>query len=249
MSADAHSLIGAWVLGAVDEEERALVEAHLAAFPSCAREAVELREAIARLAQMTLDEPPPRLRNRVLAAARRTRQDVQPGHASEPSELTARRVRRLGRPPRLHEAFAAAALGVAIAVAGGVLAWSLTPSPAPDVTRTDQVGAVVEAEDATVDTVTAAGGGQVTVVSSAALDQAVVIVDGLPSVGEDRSYQLWLVDPGGPVSAGVMEAGDSSATMLVEDIAGADAFGVTDEPAGGSEVPTLPMVAGVVLVA
>ncbi|GAB4005712.1 hypothetical protein GCM10029992_54390 [Glycomyces albus] len=84
-------------------------------------------------------------------------------------------------------------------------------------------------------------------VHSPSLDEAVVVVADLADVSDDRSYQVWLVEPEGQVSAGVMDPGDDSATMLVEGVGDAEVIGVTEEPAGGSEAPTTPMVADVEL--
>nr|WP_176953137.1 anti-sigma factor [Glycomyces sambucus] len=44
-----------------------------------------------------------------------------------------------------------------------------------------------------------------------------------------------------------MNPGDSSVTMLIEDTSGIEVIAVTEEPAGGSQTPTLPMVADIAL--
>ncbi|GAA1692193.1 anti-sigma factor [Glycomyces endophyticus] len=239
MSADVHALIGPWAVDAVDDAERALVERHLAECASCAQEAAELREAVWRLSDVTVADPPPRLRDRVLFEASRTRQE------SPAPEPPAPRLRRHRGMPRMRLALAAGALAAVMAVVGGIVTWSVMRSQAP--TESDRIAAVLGADDAEVGTVAAEGGGDVTVVRSDALDQAVVVVSGLAAIGEDRAYQVWMVDPDGQVSAGVMAPGERSATMLVTGLGDAELVGVTQEPAGGSETPTLPMVAGVPL--
>jgi anti-sigma-K factor RskA len=251
MSDDVHTLIGPWVLDAVDDGERRLVESHLAECVSCAQEAAELREAAWRLADVTVAEPPPRLRERVLAEVRRTRQEAPAARSPEPAPEPAprpepRRARRGLRIPRLRLALGAAAIAVAAAFAGVFATWAVVQQPGgeePD----DPIAAVLEAPDAEVSYQEADGGGLVTVISSDALDDAVVVASDLAAVGDDRSYQVWMVDEAGQVSAGVMDPGDSSATMLVEGLGDTRLIGVTNEPAGGSETPTLPMVADVAL--
>lgn len=47
--------------------------------------------------------------------------------------------------------------------------------------------------------------------------------------------------------AGVLPAGATGATRLIEGVRGMDVLGVTIEPAGGSRTPTVPTVAGVPL--
>ncbi|MCC3764243.1 anti-sigma factor [Glycomyces sp. TRM65418] len=248
MSADVHTLIGPWALDAVDADERLQVERHLAECASCAQEAAELRETVARLADVTVIEPPPRLRDSVLAEVRRTRQEApvaQPGE-TPPAEapVPARRRRHRRRTPRLRLALGAAALAVVAAFAGVFVGWAVDREPA-GIDEGTRIAAVLEAPDAEVDLREADGGGRVVVVSSAELDAAVVVVSDLADVGEERSYQVWKVEADGQVSAGVMDPGDSSATMLVEGLGDTEIIGVTNEPAGGSTEPTLPMVADV----
>lgn len=251
MSTDEHTLIGAWALDAVDADDRARVERHLGSCAECAQEAAELREAVARLADVTIAEPPPRLRDSVLAEVRRTRQEAPvapPGEAPDaaPERRRNRASRsRAHRAHRLRLALGAAALAVVAAFAGVFATWSVMERPQEG--QGDGIAAVLEAADAEVSYREAEGGGRVTVISSDALDDAVVVVSDLAEVGTDRSYQVWLVDEAGQVSAGVMAAGDSSDTMLVEGLGDTQVIGVTNEPAGGSERPTLPMVADVTL--
>jgi anti-sigma factor RsiW len=241
MSDDVHSLVGAWALNALDDDERRRVEAHLLECESCAAEAVELRETAVRLSDVLLTEPPPELRDRVLAAVRRTGQDPAPAPRRRPA-----RDRRTVRVPRLRLAFGAAVLALAAAFAGVFATWQIMR--AADTTVADSaMTAVLEAPDADVAVQGAEGGGRVTVVFSAELDQAVVVVSDLADIGDDRSYQVWLVDEAGQVSAGVMAPGDSSATMLVDGLGDTEVVGLTNEPAGGSDQPTQPMLADLVL--
>jgi anti-sigma-K factor RskA len=68
-----------------------------------------------------------------------------------------------------------------------------------------------------------------------------VDVKNLPALPADKQYQLWALDNGKPVDAGVLAtataAGDSLQHM--KDIASAQAFAMTIEPVGGSVNPTL----------
>jgi anti-sigma-K factor RskA len=66
-------------------------------------------------------------------------------------------------------------------------------------------------------------------------------VRNLPAPPEGKQYQLWALDNGKPVDAGVLASttatGDSIQQM--KDIASAQAFAMTVEPLGGSANPTL----------
>ena len=242
MSTDVHTLIGAYAIDAVDPAERGRVERHLSECESCAAEEAELRETVWRLSDVTEAEPPAAMRERVLSRARRTRQEPPPERGSEtPAPRTTHR-----RSPTVRRALALAAAALVIAFAGGMVTWiAMQRSTDTDPTESDRIAAVLEAPDAAVATRGADGGGQVTVVASETLDQAVVVMAELAQVADDRSYQVWLVDPTGQTSAGVMRPGTSSDTMLIDGLGDTEVIGVTNEPAGGSEAPTLPMVADV----
>jgi anti-sigma-K factor RskA len=90
----------------------------------------------------------------------------------------------------------------------------------------------------------------VTLVVSDTEDAGVVVLADAPPPGPDRAYQLWLVPAGSvtPVSAGLLEAGRSAATELIEGVRGRDAFAVSLEPAGGSPQPSTTPLVGISLV-
>jgi anti-sigma-K factor RskA len=51
-------------------------------------------------------------------------------------------------------------------------------------------------------------------------------------------YQLWAMDNGGPVNAGVFDMPEEDGMIRVRDVPSANGWAVTLEPAGGSEQPT-----------
>jgi hypothetical protein len=63
----------------------------------------------------------------------------------------------------------------------------------------------------------------------------------LPPLPPGKQYQLWALDNGKPVDAGVLTAATTAGTGLqqMKDVASAQAFAMTVEPAGGSAGPTL----------
>ncbi len=74
MTVDTHSLVGAYVLDAVDDLERAAFTRHLTECEACAIEVAELREATAQLGDLFGGEPPSSLRDTVLAEVSQARQ-------------------------------------------------------------------------------------------------------------------------------------------------------------------------------
>ncbi|GAB3634544.1 hypothetical protein GCM10027422_01340 [Hymenobacter arcticus] len=79
------------------------------------------------------------------------------------------------------------------------------------------------------------------VLYSAATHRVFVDVQNLPKLPAGKQYQLWALDKGKPIDAGVLAfntaAGDSLQQM--KDIASAQTFAMTVEPTGGSVGPTL----------
>ncbi|SNC64604.1 Anti-sigma-K factor rskA [Hymenobacter gelipurpurascens] len=68
-----------------------------------------------------------------------------------------------------------------------------------------------------------------------------VDVRNLPAPPEGKQYQLWALDNGKPVDAGMLATATASGDSIqqMKDIASAQAFAMTVEPAGGSENPTM----------
>ena len=223
---DLHVLTGSYVLDAVSETEREEFERHLQFCPSCDAEVRGLRETAARLALACAVNPPARMEQQVLAATYRTRQ-LPPLPASRPGRV-------LHFPRRL--AILAAAASVAAALALGIT--QLTAQHQLDQARATAIARVVTASDAHVDTARAAGG-NVTVVTSVALHEAVVSTSGMASLPSGRVYQVWVMSPSGARSAGLVQG----SSLLASAVRPGDQIGITVEPAGGTARPTTTPVA------
>jgi anti-sigma-K factor RskA len=96
-----------------------------------------------------------------------------------------------------------------------------------------QISDVMSAPDAQIHR-----GGQVTVVFSPARDTGVAILDNLPDPGRTQAYELWAIRGTQATSVGLLDPGIHTGTVLVRNLTGADYFGVSREPAGGSLTPT-----------
>ena len=83
------------------------------------------------------------------------------------------------------------------------------------------------------------------VLFNAASRRVYVDVQRLPAPPAGRQYQLWALNNGKPVDAGLLTADAASGARLarMKDVARAQAFAVTLEPVGGSASPTLPIQA------
>lgn len=235
---DLHTLAGAYALDALTEIERVAFARHVAACEACATDSAELGETASRLSAAAWEAPPARLRDAVLAEVSQTRQ-VTAGRTERATHTDVRRWRRWTA--------ASVAAGV-FALAGMATVWVVQEQRVEEADRqAAQLRDVLAAGDVQVRTTTVAGGGKITVAISPSRNDGVVVMSDLPGPPEGRVYQLWLIDGSSARSAGVLAAGQRSGTAALASIRGADAFGVTLEPEGGSAVPTLPTVAGISL--
>ncbi|GAA4529073.1 anti-sigma factor [Amycolatopsis samaneae] len=231
MDAEIHVLTGAYALDAVSDLERAAFERHLADCATCTQEVRELRETAARLGAASVIVPPPRLRESVLAEVAGTRQ-------RPPAVGDGARRRRWPR----GLAIAVAGVAAAAALVVGVLTAGLGRTPDAGHRQEAAINAVLTAPDAV--TVSAPAPNGTTVVRSRAQGKIVLFPRGFPALDPAHAYQVWLIGPDGPYSAGLLpsEVDKQARPLLAELPRGADRVGVTVEPAGGSPRPTTPAV-------
>jgi anti-sigma-K factor RskA len=101
------------------------------------------------------------------------------------------------------------------------------------------MAAIAEAPDAQSQTLEVPGGGEVTLVSSAEQGRSGVVVEGLPALADDQTYELWYIDDAGAASAGTFDvAGAETWRVLEGSFMPGVVVGITVEPAGGSPQPT-----------
>ena len=86
----------------------------------------------------------------------------------------------------------------------------------------------------------AAAGARGEIVNLKDSNEAVLVADNLPSPPEDKTYQIWVIEDGAPISSGLFKPQDGQAAApITSSINKADAVAVTDEPAPqGSSTPT-----------
>ena len=253
---DIHGLSGAYAVDAVDDVERARFEAHMAGCSQCRDEVASLRAAAGELASMALASPPPSLRSAVLrdigsvrplpprvtpeqaSAPEPTAPTAAPSAPSAPASLESKRAERARRAPLRQWLVGVAAAAV---LATGGLVWSPWSSETSTVqlTATQQV---LQAKDAQRFE-QKVGDATATIVRSTSLKKAVIVTANMPDAPAGKVYELWLQQGSAMVKAGFMPAGPSNTVLLDGDAATAAGVGITVEPAGGSDTPTLPPVA------
>ncbi|HEV2820195.1 MAG TPA: anti-sigma factor [Solirubrobacteraceae bacterium] len=216
---------GAWVLGALPEEEARTFATHLKVCADCRDEVAQLQAGADVLPRAVRQvAAPPVVRDRVMAVVESEASLL--AAASEPVDRTAPRPARwkdwaFGVRPAVAAAVACALL--ALSIGAGVLAGdgeSISQTTASVTENLPSTEAVLRVEDG----------------------DATLRVDGLPAPEKDRDYQVWLKPPGeDPRPAGALFVPSSEGKATVEipaDVRGLEAVLVTNEPAGGSPAPT-----------
>lgn len=224
MSGDIHALSGAYVVDAVDNFERAQFERHLTGCDDCRLEVASLREAAGLLADTVAQPAPDALRANILSSIEMVR--------PLPPLVVGAQDRARAHRRRVPTLLAAAA---ALVVMGGVGATVWHPWEQP--TTNLSASQLANAPDTEVMTQELAGGGSITLTRSASLNSAVVTTHNMPRLQSGKTYQLWSIHDGTPVSAGVF-GGDTSDVIVGADPGLAQAVAITIEPKPkGDETP------------
>jgi anti-sigma factor RsiW len=219
-----HALSGAYAVDALDDDERAQFERHLAECAECRSEVDSLREAASLLAETTTSAPPAALRDKVLAGISTVRPLPPEPSAAPVVSLESRRRRRT-------TAWLAAAAAV-VALGGGGVVWNQVHD-----SSCDRFCQVAEASDAHTYKVQL-GDATASVVVSKKNNGAYIVTQRMPAAPAGKEYVLWLQHGSMMTQAGVMPKGPDNEVLLSGDAATADGAAVSIEDAGSQ--PTQP---------
>ncbi len=237
MTADVHALAGAYALDALPPDECLFFERHLELCEACRAEVAELTETAAALGAASAEPAPPGLRRRVLARVDTIRQlaPATGGGGGAPRRGLSARLRPLLAP-------VAASLALAVVVLTSVTADLHSRLGELERTATVErdVLPVLAAADTRTIELDVPDGASARFLYSKALDQAVLVTEGLPSPADNGTYELWLANDGTPTPAAVFSPDADGRTLSVIDgnVAGAEAVAVTIEPHGGAAKPS-----------
>jgi anti-sigma-K factor RskA len=238
-----HALSGAYVVDALDDDERAVFERHLPGCADCQTEVASLSEATALMADDTALTPPDSLRNAVLAGIKTIRPlPPETGAQSrpEPAETAPPMAKVLPmRPRRRRIATLVAAAAAVVAVGAGTVyqPWQdNSSSTRPELSAADQV---LAASDAQRHSIELDDGSTATVVRSLNQGKAVLLTRNMDAPPPGKAFEVWLQDETGTMlPAGMMRKSGDHKLLLDGDATNATAVGITLEPAAGSKVPT-----------
>jgi len=211
---------GAFLLGALAEEERIAFELHLESCPDCRHEVERLRPAADALPRSVEQiAPPDRLRASIMDAVRAE------GDAVE-SRMPRRSLRdRLPRIAPIRPALAGAMLVLALLAGFGVARLGGGEEQRTIAARVDDTRLPTASAELRLQ-----GDGD---------HGAALTAEGLPDPGAGRVYQAWIQhgEKVSPAPTFVSDRDGSGSVALPEDLSGADAVLVTRERRGGARVP------------
>ena len=246
-------LLPFYMLDALTEEEKKLVESYLAEHPDARAQVEDLRSGAASLPySVSPVEPPRRVKEALMArvtADAQERERSSAGAASQPSR----------RGLRFDDIFRFLSLGAATLA----ILWAFVLNA--QVTRlqneisglNEQVAAQKQSIDELVQNLPQTDQSDVITVSlkstreqSRPLGQlianpnetsAVLVISGLPPLEPGKTYQVWLIG-NAPVSAGLLTVDENGQSVLIitseEAIGSFNSLGISIEPEGGSAQPT-----------
>ncbi|HWM17215.1 MAG TPA: anti-sigma factor [Microbacterium sp.] len=126
----------------------------------------------------------------------------------------------------------AASVALLVGVGWGAVFVSQQLNTPASVVALDQIAAASDARSATA---ILPDGGEATAHWSESVGKAVLVSDGLPTIADDKSFELWFVRGDEAIPAGTFSADDGSATALLTGaMQPGDVIAVTVEVAGGS---------------
>lgn len=239
-------LLGVYALDALDPDEAASVRNHLQTCPRCAQEVDEHRETIALLAAEG-GPAPERVWDGIAAAINPETSKSRP---PAPPLVFKRKQARGPRPAWLAGLAAAAALAVVVGVQSARVN-QLNHRVDQLSAAARQTGGFQGLAEALVDPAARHYTLTSTTRTGQPLGQLIVLPSGasylvgsrFPQLASDRTYQLWSMVGGRPVSVGLLGAHPGTVAFTVDPTVANAAYLVTVEPAGGVVAPTSAPVA------
>lgn len=235
-------LLGAYALDAVEEDERALVEAHLEVCEEC-RSEVDRHRAVASLLSISSEPAPASLWDRV-------REEIEPGPGAEHASVTP--LRRRWMPAAAAAAVAAVLAGVVVIQTNRITRLD-TELAAANQTVVELEATIAAGDlDPVAELVASSPEAMVLTLTGPAGNGTVVLLpDGTgfllrhdlePLPPSERTYQLWAVQAGEVISAGILGA-DPEVVAFHVDPATLEGLVITEEEAGGVAVSEQPAAA------
>lgn len=238
MSVEAHEMheqdTGAYVLGALSDEEHTRFVRHLRECHVCRDEVDRIQYAADMLPRSVAPLPAPAsLKAAIMGEVEAELRE------REPASLGTRLRERLPRMPALRPRVASltAAILLLVGIAGGFGISQVVTDDGDERTL-----------NASFDSSRVANGSGNLVIGGNDQAGGTLRVHGMPSLNSNETYQVWLQRDGEVIPKAMFTvSGDGDGLTAVDDLRGADRVMVTREPAGGARSPSGPPVVTVKL--
>lgn len=243
-------LLPFYAMNALSEEERELVERYLAEHPEARSQVDEMNQAVSAVPLgVSPMEPSGHVKDGLMArVSADARARSQPVVQKQPSR----------RESRLENFFRVFSLGAALAAILWAIVLNLQVARLQKEVATlnqqlanqsESLQRIVDSLPSSSDVITVSLKGtdvqpraQGELIVDPASQSAVLVITGLPPLEAGRTYQVWLINGGTPVSAGLLTIDEHGRGMVIvtsdKSIGSFNALGISIEPEGGSEQPT-----------
>jgi anti-sigma-K factor RskA len=246
------ALLPFYVLDALDEEEEQLVESYLAQHPEARAQVQELRAGASALPYSVAPvEPSRRVKEALMARINSEARRSSPvSNSRQPAPPTS----------RFEGIFRLLSLGAAVlAILWAFLLNAQVARLRNEITvLKDRLAAQSESLQQIIASLPQTNQSDVITVSLKGTEaqpqvqgqliadpngqSAVLVIAGLPPLEAGRTYQVWLIDGGTPVSAGLLTVDENGQAVFIvsseSEIGSFNSLGISIEPEGGSMQPT-----------
>ena len=251
MDRQIEELLAFYALGALNDEEKELVEAYLREHPEARQQVEELGRAVAALPYgVPPVEPAPRSKEalmRRVAADQRATSSTR----NQPSRPRGLRFENLFRALSLGAATIAILWAIVLSAQISRLrneVSALSEALVAQSNQLEQINAQLpQTPQSSVITVSLKGTdvqpqAQGQLIADPNSQSAVLVIVGLTPLEAGKTYQVWLIEGDAPVSAGLLKVDANGQGVLVVSsetpIGAFDALGISVEPEEGSPLPT-----------
>jgi anti-sigma-K factor RskA len=248
-------LLPFYALDALTEEERELVEKYLAEHPEARQQVEEMRNAAAALPHgVSPIEPPRRVKEALMT---RVSADERARSSAKAARQPSRPLLQVMRGENIIRTFS---LGIATLAIVWVIILNNQLSQLRNeiATLNDRLTAQSQSLEQIIANLPQSSPSNVITVSLKGTDtqprahgqliadpnsqSAILVMAGLPPLEAGKTYQVWLINGGAPVSAGLLTVDANGQGVFIvtsqETISSFNSLGISIEPEGGSPQPT-----------
>ncbi|HJS18493.1 MAG TPA: anti-sigma factor [Anaerolineales bacterium] len=245
-------LLPFYVLDALTDDERELVESYLSEHPEARAQVLDLQRGASAIPySVSAVEPPRRVKESLMA---RVASDAAARSGASIADQPTRRA------IRFEDIFRVLSFGAATLA----ILWALVLNAQVAQLRNEisalnnQLAAQAQSLDQIITNLPQNNPSNVVTVSLRGTDvqphahgqliadpseqSAILVITGLSQLEPGSTYQVWLIDGGAPVSAGLLTVDERGQSVLIltseEDIGSFNSLGISIEPEGGSPQPT-----------